>query len=76
MSLDTKKVLNVQLKGQLYYHGAHAVIYTYDITNKKTFDNIDKWRDRVEERNEDAKDDIVNVIVGCKADLEHLREVN
>ena len=65
----------IQIKGQLYYTGAHAVIITYDITNKTTFGNIDKWRERVEERNEENKDDIINVLVGCKADLEHQREV-
>ena len=67
--------LKKKIEGQLYYTGAHAVIIAYDITNKTTFANTDKWRERVEERNEDNKDDIVHVLVGCKADLEHLREV-
>ena len=59
----------------LLLHRVHAVIITYDITNKTTFANIDRWREMVEEANEDNKDDIVHVLVGCKADLEHQREV-
>ena len=55
--------------------GANAVIITYDITNKTTFANTDWWRKKVEKWNEDVKDDIIHVLVGCKADLEHLREV-
>ena len=53
----------------------HAVIIAYDITNKTTFANTNRWRERVEEADEDNNDDIVHVLVGCKADLEHQREV-
>jgi len=59
--------------GSMYYHGAKAVIFTYDITQKRTFDSLPRWRQKFEERNEGS--DCVRVLVGCKADLEEEREV-
>lgn len=59
--------------GSMYYHGAKAVIFTYDITQKRTFDSLPRWRQKFEERNEGS--DCVRVLVGCKADLEDEREV-
>jgi len=59
--------------GSMYYHGAKAVIFTYDITQKRTFDSLPRWRQKFEERNEGT--DCVRVLVGCKADLEEEREV-
>jgi len=59
--------------GSMYYHGAKAVIFTYDITQKRTFDGLPMWRQKFEERNEGT--DCVRVLVGCKADLEEEREV-
>lgn len=57
----------------MYYHGAKAVIFTYDITQKRTFDSLPRWRQKFEERNEGSE--CVRVLVGCKADLEEEREV-
>ena len=53
--------------GGLFYHGAQAVVFTYDITNKKTFDNIERWKDKFEE-NIRGHGDVTRVLVGCKAD--------
>jgi len=56
-----------------YYRGAHGLIIVYDVTNKNSFDNIKKWLDDVE-RN--ASPNIVKLLVGNKADLEHKRVVD
>jgi len=31
----------------LYYKGAMGVIYVFDITNRQSFDNVEKWRKEV-----------------------------
>ena len=59
--------------GGLYYHGAHAVIIAYDVTNKKTFENIDNWNDKFDDRDKEDVD-TVKVLVGCKSDLEDARQ--
>ena len=51
------------------------MVIAYDVTSKKTFGNVDKWKEKVEERNEDNLEDLVTVLVGCKADLGDIREV-
>ena len=61
--------------GGLYYHGAHAVIMAYDVTSKNTFDNIDTWNDKFDERDVEGVDS-VKVLVGCKSDLEDARQAS
>eukprot|EP00092_Neocalanus_flemingeri_P068104 GFUD01083172.1.p1 GENE.GFUD01083172.1~~GFUD01083172.1.p1 ORF type:complete len:297 (-),score=107.85 GFUD01083172.1:40-930(-) len=61
--------------GGLYYHGAHAVIIAYDVTSKKTFENVQKWNDKFDDK--DTEDiNTVKVLVGCKSDLENMREIS
>merc|ERR1711936_1158726 len=64
--------------GSLYYRGAQAVLLTFDITNKKSFENVEKWREKWEERLSGEEEDTepVMVLVGCKTDLEDMREVS
>jgi len=63
--------------GSMYYNGAKAVIFTYDITQKKTFDSLPLWRQKFDDRNEgNGGSDCVRVLVGCKSDLEEEREVS
>jgi len=38
--------------GSMYYNGAKAVIFTYDISRKKTFDSLPLWRQKFDDRNE------------------------
>ena len=63
--------------GSLYYRGANAVLLTYDITNKRTFDNVEKWKEKFAGRHSSEQDDVelLTVLVGCKSDLDHLRQV-
>ena len=63
--------------GSLYYRGAHAVLLTYDITNKKTFNSVERWREKFDGRHSSEQDDVDlhTVLVGCKSDLDQLRQV-
>lgn len=44
----------------------------YDITNKMSFENIERW---LKEVRENADKDIVIMVIGNKTDLKHLRAV-
>jgi len=55
-----------------YYRGAHGAMVVYDITNKNTFDNVDKWIKEIKELGGKG----VNLIIcGNKCDLEDGRKV-
>ena len=76
--------------GGLYYHGAHAVVIAYDVTRRSTFDNIETWNDKFDDRDTEgdtahvytnlsvgvlcAGIDTVKVLVGCKSDLDDQRQ--
>ena len=51
---------------KIFYKGAHIVIIMYDITCKKTFDQLTYWVNNI---NEALGDDIIKAIVGNKIDL-------
>ena len=55
-----------------YYKGAKGAFIVYDITNKNTFDNIDKW---VFDLKTNGDKNIEIIIIGNKSDLEDNREV-
>lgn len=57
---------------QSYYRSANGIILVYDITKRSSFLSIYKW---IEEVRRYAGDSVLIVIVGNKADLESLREV-
>ena len=56
-----------------YYRGAHGIIFAYDITNRDTYKNLEKW---YEELYPHQSKDTVCILVGNKSDLEHLRTVS
>lgn len=56
-----------------YYRGANAAILVYDITNIKSFDNIEKW---LNELNNFSTKNIQKIIVGNKADLHDQRMIS
>ena len=56
-----------------YYKGAQVCLLVYDITKKKSFDNIDKWYSELKS-NSDEK--IYTMLLGNKSDLEENREVS
>ena len=55
-----------------FMKGADGIIYTYDITNKSSFDNLKNWIAQSEESTEGFK----KIIVGNKTDLEDKRQVS
>ena len=56
----------------VYYKGAKGAFIVYDITSRKTFENIDKWIGEIKER---TTDDVKLIIIGNKTDLNNEREV-
>ena len=55
-----------------YYKGAHGIILIYDVTSKKSFENIRKWLNNIKE---EASSKIVIRLVGNKIDCEEERKV-
>ena len=56
-----------------YYKGAKGAFVVYDITNKFTFDSVDKW---VQDLYSFGDKDLTLLLVGNKSDLEDKRQVN
>ena len=56
-----------------YYKGAKGALLCYDITNKKSFESIDKW---VPELKSSGDKDVTIVLVGNKIDLEQERVIS
>lgn len=52
-----------------FYRGASGVLFCYDITNGKSFDNLDSWMDEYNNNFNSKSEDINTLIVGTKSDL-------
>lgn len=57
-----------------YYRNTDAVIFAYDITNKSSFENLQKWFDEFQ-INTSTDRNIPRVLIGNKKDLGSRREV-
>ena len=57
-----------------FYKGTHCLLICYDVTNKTSFENIDKWA--AESNNYPENKGMLKVLVGCKVDLEDERQVS
>ena len=55
-----------------YYKGAKGALLVYDITNKKSFDNLDKW---ISDLKINGDEKISIVLLGNKSDLESQRVI-
>lgn len=55
-----------------YYRGAVGALLVYDISKMSTFENVERW---LRELREHADKEIVVMLVGNKADLAELRQV-
>lgn len=55
-----------------YYRGAVGALLVYDITKRQTFDNVQRW---LRELRDHADSNIVIMLAGNKADLNHLRSL-
>ncbi|XP_047325274.1 ras-related protein RABA2b-like isoform X1 [Impatiens glandulifera] len=56
-----------------YYRGAVGALLVYDITKRQTFENVERW---LRELRDHSDSNIVIMMVGNKADLNHLRSVS
>ncbi|CUM64579.1 uncharacterized protein PRCAT00002186001 [Priceomyces carsonii] len=84
MYLEDNKTIRLQLwdtAGQerfrslipSYIRDSHVAVICYDITNKKSFINLEKW---VNDVKLERGDDVIIVIVGNKSDLSNKRQVS
>lgn len=55
-----------------YYKGAKGALVVYDITNRDTFDSVDKW---IPELRTNGDENITILLIGNKCDLEEDRKV-
>jgi len=55
-----------------YYRGALGVVVCYDITKRKSFENVNLWLNEMRANCEP----VVTMLVGTKTDLQYLREVS
>ena len=56
-----------------YYRGCHVVLIVYDITSKKSFENVTTWVECVDKF---AKSNVLRILVGNKTDLEDKRVIS
>ena len=81
VSLQLWDVDGMSLSGKMletYVHDANAIIFTYDITNLKTFGDIDSWLREVSlvSNNNASKDGPIKILFGNKSDLNHISQVD
>jgi len=74
---DTAGQERFQSLGVAFYRGADCCVLVYDLTNPKTFESMDSWRDEflVQACPRDP-DNFPFVVIGNKADLESKRRVS
>ncbi len=56
----------------LYFKAAVGALLVYDITNRDSFENVQKWMAQIKDK---ADPNIVMMLVGNKSDLNELRQV-
>ena len=56
-----------------YYRGCHVVLIVYDVTSKKSFENVTTWVECVDKF---AKTNVLRILVGNKTDLEEKRVIS
>ena len=83
VQLDDGKIVKIQIwdtAGQdrfrsitkNYYKGAHGIILIYDVTSRKTYENIKNW---VAQIKEEVSEKVTIILVGNKIDDEKNRKV-
>jgi Ras-related protein Rab-1A len=56
-----------------YYRGAHGIATVFDLTNRESFEHVEKW---LEEINKYAKENVMRFLIGNKSDLVNERQVS
>ncbi|TFJ84825.1 hypothetical protein NSK_003857 [Nannochloropsis salina CCMP1776] len=73
---DTAGQEKFQSLGQAFYRGADVCMLVYDMTNPKSFDNLEHWRtDFLHNASPPDPDNFPFIVLGNKADLEADRKV-
>jgi Ras-related protein Rab-7A len=74
---DTAGQERFQSLGVAFYRGADACILVFDLTQRKSFDNLDTWREEFLVQSGPAETDTFPfVVLGNKCDLKDSRTVN
>ena len=79
VTLEDGKIVKVQLWdtageerfrtiAKSYYKGAHGIVLIYDVTNRKTYENIRKWMNQIKD---DSSSNISIILVANKIDCEN-----
>ena len=55
-----------------YYRGAHAIVIVFDVTERQSFEHVEKWLGEI---NKFAKENVLIFLVGNKIDLNDKRVV-
>ncbi len=55
-----------------YYRGCHVILVVFDVTERKSFQNVTTWVECIEKF---AKSNVLKILVGNKTDLEDKRVV-
>jgi len=50
-----------------YYRGAHGIIIVYDVTERPTFINVERWMKEIQKY---AKENVEIILIGNKSDLQ------
>lgn len=56
-----------------YYRGAHGILLCFDVSDRNSFNNINKWLERIEKQ---APVTPLILLVGTKCDIEEKRQVS
>lgn len=59
-----------------YYRGSKGILLVYDITQRSTYEHIDRWLKEIREHEYNHTEDAVIILVGNKTDLEQSRAVS
>jgi len=74
---DTAGQERFQSLGVAFYRGADCCVLVYDLTNQKSFDNLDSWRDEfLIQASPQDPDNFPFVVIGNKLDEQEKRKVN
>ncbi len=56
-----------------YYRGAHGIVTVFDLTDRETFEHVEKWLGEI---NKFAKENVMRFLIGNKSDLVDKRQVS
>merc|ERR1719333_601774 len=74
---DTAGQERFQSLGVAFYRGADCCVLVYDITNEKSFQSLDSWRDEfLVQASPRDPDNFPFVVIGNKSDLDQKRKVS